>query len=96
MEDIIGRQKEMKIFSAVLKGNRSEFIAVYGRRRVGKTFLIRNAFASHFVFQLTGLANSDTQEQLVNFNTALIKANKKPKTPIKDTWFAAFVQLEEF
>ncbi len=96
MEDIIGRQKEMEIFSAVLKGNRSEFIAVYGRRRVGKTFLIRSAFASHFVFQLTGLANSDTQEQLINFNTALIKVNKKPKTPIKETWFAAFVQLSEF
>jgi uncharacterized protein len=96
MENIIGRQKEMKIFSAALKGKRSEFIAVYGRRRVGKTFLIRYAFSSHFVFQLTGLANSDTQEQLMNFNTALIKVNKKPTTPIKETWFAAFVQLTEF
>jgi uncharacterized protein len=96
MENIIGRQKEMKIFDAVLKGNRSEFIAVYGRRRVGKTFLIRNAFASQMVFQLTGLANVDTQEQLVNFNTALKKVNKKPKTAIMDTWFAAFVQLTEF
>jgi uncharacterized protein len=96
MENIVGRQKEMKIFSTVLRGIRSEFIAVYGRRRVGKTFLIRNAFAPHFVFQLTGLANSNTQEQLLNFDTAFKKVNKKLATVNTKTWFDAFVQLTEF
>jgi uncharacterized protein len=96
MENVIGRKKEMKVFTAVLKGNRSEFIAVYGRRRVGKTYLIRKAFEGHFTFQLTGLANSETNEQLINFNTALKKASKKSTTPIAETWFEAFIQLTEF
>jgi uncharacterized protein len=61
MAPIIGRKEEMELFTAVLNGNRSEFIAIYGRRRVRKTFLIRAAFEQQFTFQLTGLANATTQ-----------------------------------
>ena len=44
MNQLIGRQKELKKFHGLLSSNKSEFIAIYGRRRVGKTFLVRQAF----------------------------------------------------
>jgi uncharacterized protein len=96
MAPIIGRKEEMELFTAVLNGNRSEFIAIYGRRRVGKTFLIRAAFEQQFTFQLTGLANATTQQQLANFDAALKKADKKLKMPSAENWFTAFIQLTQF
>ena len=44
MNKLIGRKKELETLKSLLNSNKSEFIAVYGRRRVGKTFLIRSAF----------------------------------------------------
>jgi uncharacterized protein len=96
IEDIIGRRREIETFTAALNGNRSEFIAVYGRRRVGKTFLIRNAFEKHFNFQLSGVANTGTEQQLANFDTALKKVNKKAKSIPAKNWFMAFEQLTAF
>lgn len=96
MEGIIGRKKELVIFETVFKGNRSEFIAVYGRRRVGKTYLIRTAFNDKITFQCTGLANSTTEQQLKNFNTALLKSSKKPRSGNAKNWFDAFQNLAGF
>ena len=47
---MIGRKKELQRFKEAMESDQSEFIAVYGRRRVGKTFLIRQAFANRFTF----------------------------------------------
>ncbi|MFY0254804.1 ATP-binding protein [Chitinophaga sp. 30R24] len=58
MSRIIGREKELKILEQAMGSETSQFIAVYGRRRVGKTFLIREAFQQDFAFYLTGVANS--------------------------------------
>ncbi len=96
MAGIIGRSREIKLFTSVLAGSRSEFIAVYGRRRVGKTFLIRSVFKQHFTFQLTGLANTNTALQLDNFNNALKKVQKKNKEQPAKNWFTAFDQLTQF
>ena len=51
---IIGREKEKQLLTSLLKSKKPEFLAVYGRRRVGKTFLIREFFQNSFAFQLTG------------------------------------------
>lgn len=64
MEQIIGREKELGLLDRLYHSNKSEFIAVYGRRRVGKTFLIRSAFENKFSFQITGLANVSLKQQL--------------------------------
>ena len=61
---IIGREKELKRLRRTLFGEYSEFIAVYGRRRVGKTFLIKEAFNYSFAFQHSGLTKGDKQMQL--------------------------------
>ena len=94
MEKLIGRTAELKLLQSLKDRNRSDFVAVFGRRRVGKTFLIRQAFEGAFSFQLTGLAKGNFREQLTNFHAALL--SQKPTghdIPIAKTWFAAFQQL---
>ena len=53
---IISRVKEMEALRSAKEADESRLIAVYGRRRVGKTFLVREAYAYHFVFQHAGLS----------------------------------------
>lgn len=49
MEKIIGREREMARLTEFASSDRPEFVAVYGRRRVGKIFLVRSAFRDKFV-----------------------------------------------
>jgi uncharacterized protein len=95
MNRIIGREKELKVLEEVKFSDKSQFVAVYGRRRVGKTFLIREAFQQDFTFYLTGVANINLQQNLSNFHRALQKFNSNLSTPIPENWFEAFAQLEE-
>ncbi len=57
MKHFIGREKELKRLIELKNSYKSEFVAVYGRRRVGKTMLIRQVFEKDFVFQATAIAN---------------------------------------
>jgi uncharacterized protein len=94
MAKIIGRQEEIKQLNALLSADSSSFVAVYGRRRVGKTFLIRQVYESQFAFHITGLGNVDMSHQLTNFHAALL--NYFPDfedQPMATTWFQAFQQL---
>jgi AAA+ ATPase superfamily predicted ATPase len=63
---LIGRLPEVKKFDKLVASSKSEFVAVYGRRRVGKTFLIRAYFQNQFDLYATGLAKGNTQQQLTN------------------------------
>jgi uncharacterized protein len=96
MNPLIGRKKELEILRGVLNSPKSEFIAIYGRRRVGKTYLIRTAFANNFTFQITGLANATTAQQITNFHVGLQKVFPAAKPTIPDTWFYAFQELIAF
>jgi len=93
MQDLIGRQKEVKILEEATNSKKSEFVALYGRRRVGKTFLVREFFNYKFDFQLTGLANASTQQQLVNFHVALLRHQNKEIDNIPKNWFQSFQNL---
>lgn len=94
MEHLIGRQKEINKLRKYAVSKKSEFVAVYGRRRVGKTYLIREVFADQFAFQMTGLNKGNKREQLSQFHAALVKYSPKDKElkAAKD-WFNAFLQL---
>ena len=70
---IIGRSKEIGLFNEYIDSPRSEFIAVYGRRRVGKTFLVKSLFKEKFAFYVTAMANMNMQGQLRVFNNTLAK-----------------------
>lgn len=95
METIIGRNKELAEMKELLNDRQSQFLVVYGRRRIGKTYLIRNAYEKEIVFQMTGFAEATTAEQLINFSSALKGAG--PQLPFdvapKD-WIEAFDLLK--
>jgi uncharacterized protein len=91
---LIGRKQELEQLLNIQKAGRSAFVAVYGRRRVGKTYLIRTAFDHQFDFYLTGLANATTAQQLGNFHLAMQKyAPLAAGEKIADNWMNAFQQL---
>lgn len=68
---IVGREQEIEKLENYIASRKSEFIAICGRRRVGKTFLVKELFEGQFTFRITGKDNVSTKEQLTNFNFAL-------------------------
>ena len=93
LKNIVGRQREKRILKKTLESPKSEFVAVYGRRRVGKTFLIREFFDHRFDFHLTGMANADMRQQLTNFNTSLFRQSDLQYSKRPKNWFEAFQRL---
>ena len=71
---IIGRKRELAQLRNAYESEYSEFVAVYGRRRVGKTFLVREAFDYNFTFQHAGLAKSNMRKQLIAWKSSLADA----------------------
>lgn len=94
MGRLIGRKEYVEELEDVFKSSKSEFVAVYGRRRIGKTFLIDCVFDSRMTFSLTALANATTKKQLLNFNIEMSRQFKRDFT-LADNWFTALNQLIE-
>jgi uncharacterized protein len=92
MPTLVGRIEEIKILEKLYKSKKSESVAIYGRRRVGKTFLIRS---NRFVFQFTGIANTSLENQLMNFNDALKQQHFKLKLPNVSSWLESFNHLKK-
>jgi uncharacterized protein len=89
--ELIGRESEINTFKHCLNASESKLIAVYGRRRVGKTFLIRNFFDGIIRFEVSGLYQGILEDQLLHFANTLAKAGYYPasvNTP--SNWLAAF------
>jgi len=91
---MIAREKEQKELNDAFNDERAQFVAVYGRRRIGKTFLVKETFEGRFSFRHTGLANADKKQQIAAFKKSLKKTGMRDSSPIKD-WYAAFDRLEE-
>jgi len=68
---IVGREDEIRILDRLLGSREPELLAIYGRRRVGKTFLIKTYCVDHMVFSCTGQSNGSTVDQLINFTEQL-------------------------
>ena len=93
--DIIGRKREQEIFETCIDSNKSELIAVYGRRRVGKTFLIKNYFEGRLDFYFTGSLNKSKNEMLMLFSEQLVQYSNI-EMPIPRTWHEAFNRLKDY
>jgi len=92
---LVGRQYEQKLLLEIAQSDKSEFVAVYGRRRVGKTYLIRETFNYNFAFQHTGVQDGDKDVQLSRFAKSLENAGMSKCKKLND-WFDAFDALGEF
>lgn len=99
---IVARKKEQAVLERLLNEPTAQFLAVYGRRRIGKTFLIREYFDDHFTFMHTAVSPMELKDhddkllyrvQLDEFSASLRKYGSKDETPIKN-WFEAFSRLE--
>lgn len=96
MDRFVGRDKEIKELDSVMSSNRSEFVIIYGRRRVGKTFLIQNYFDKRFAFSFVGWRNQSTKTQLDRFSKAISQYSKSKKVRTLNSWIDAFDLLEEY
>lgn len=92
---IIGREEEKGILNGLLDDSGAQLLAIYGRRRIGKTYLVKTFFSDQLVFDCSGEANGLLATQLENFSVRLAEYSgiKKMETPA--TWQAAFRLLEE-
>ena len=94
-DTIIGRDAEQEILRQRIESNAPELIAIYGRRRVGKTFLVRQYFNDKFSFYCTGIYQGTKKEQIGEFNRQLEHYSGRKWKVAKD-WFDAFAQLHEY
>jgi uncharacterized protein len=96
MQKFIGRDAELQVFSEVLHSPSPELVAVFGRRRVGKTFLIRHACSKNMIFEFSGIRETRATYQLERFRLALEKTFKL-ETPLSKltSWLHAFSLLSD-
>ncbi|MDO4929811.1 MAG: ATP-binding protein [Bacteroidales bacterium] len=101
MENVIGRKSELEELEQRYLSGRPEFVAIYGRRRVGKTFLVKQAFKGRITFMHTGVSpveqdaeRNKMRTQLESFYYSLLdhglEGFKRPQT-----WMEAFYQLKQ-
>ena len=101
---MIGRKKEIDELNTLYQSQKAELVAVYGRRRVGKTYLVDQVFKGKFAFRHAGLSpvemkdmagTSPLRKQLKHFyNSLLMQGMKKSRCPAD--WLDAFLLLEQF
>lgn len=92
---IIGRKTEQEILRQRIESNSPEFIAIYGRRRIGKTYLVRQYFNDEFSFYFTGIYQGTKKEQLGEF-TRQLEFYSGCKRNVPKDWFDAFALLREY
>lgn len=92
---LIGRDAEIKHLESIALSKEAEFVVVYGRRRVGKTFLVNTFFGDKYTFKLTGLAKKSKREQLANFTVSLNRYGSGSKYKKPRTWYEAFNMLRD-
>lgn len=91
--EIIGRKREIAEMRLVTESGEPEFVVIYGRRRVGKTYLVNQFFNNEFVFKVTGIAEREVKaKQLANFGESLRRYGS-PLCPDPDNWKEAFDSL---
>ena len=93
---MIGREEQIKTFQLLLDSEKSEFVAVTGRRRVGKTFLIDTVCEKHICFRMTGIQDASLNEQLRNFTSKLVEYSKIILFDAPKDWQTALQHLKAY
>lgn len=92
---LVGREEEIRELQRAYDSNESKFVAIFGRRRVGKTYLVREVFEDNFAFTYSGMANTSTHDQLLRFYLTL-KDYGLEETACPTNWITAFHLLEQY
>lgn len=90
---MIGRKHELASLKSYYDSGRAEFVALYGRRRVGKTYLVNEFFGSHFAFSIIGVIDGEKSEQIAAFVQGLRNIGYSGRAP--KTWMDAFYELQK-
>lgn len=96
MEHLIGRKEEKALIHKIEHSGDAELVAVYGRRRVGKTFLIRNGFKRELTFEFSGIHHATLDQQLESFSIALTRATGGMPLAKPASWIQAFQLLIQY
>ncbi len=96
METRIGRQRECELLQQALSSRRSEFVVLYGRRRIGKTFLVRSFLGDKIDFLFVGGHRQKAGVQLENFRKSLLRYGGEAGMAAFRDWAEAFEALERF
>jgi AAA+ ATPase superfamily predicted ATPase len=96
-KSIIGRDEELGMLREIYESAEPEFLAVYGRRRIGKTYLISEFFKSRGVyFEITGMKEGSTREQLFQFAYEFARQfNEGKRISPPENWAQALNLLHE-
>ena len=95
MDELVGRTLQFNRMSEYIESDKAEFLVLFGRRRVGKTYLVKYFFRNKFDFFMSGAENATKEEQLHNFYLALNEYSNVPY-PKVENWQDAFMQLKHF
>ncbi len=92
-----GREEETAALRSLSQASQADLVAVIGRRRVGKTYLVKHAYKNQFAFHITGIKNADRQTMIRAFATK-IEETSKSKFPVAvpDNWLDAFNLLKRY
>ena len=94
MMQLIGREKERQILTESFLSDEPEMVAVIGRRRVGKTFLVREVLKDKIDLEFTGIQNTTSKPQIENFHFLVNEfSGNQSDLPVPKNWLAAFRQL---
>lgn len=89
--ELVGRTEEIAKLKKIIDSPKAEFVAVFGRRRIGKTFLIKSLFRDKFAFYATAVANMNFRGQLQGFNNTLARYFEGVHSA--NNWMDAFEDL---
>lgn len=93
---MVGRVAEQETLAKILRKDDSSFLAITGRRRIGKTYLIDHYFEKHMCFRMTGIQDVSIETQLRNFSSKLSEySNSNVALPIEN-WQQAFIELKAY
>lgn len=93
---MVGRERQTKQMLELLNKKRSSFIAVTGRRRIGKTFLIDEVYKEHFCLRITGIQDVTTDIQIRNFTEKIIAYSNEPIVTLPQNWQEVFMLLKRY
>lgn len=93
---MVARESQFDEIQNILGLDKSSFVAITGRRRVGKTYLVDQVLGKHYAFRVTGIQNGDTQTQIVHFCEKLVEYSRKPIITTPRNWQEAFIHLKQY